>query len=578
MAVFAGVVATAAQSTLPYFLGDDQGSPKAFGRVPLTLSPGDTGAGIELQIGADLAAGPGKTDHVLNQALPGLWQDVNIGLDFYENFHVVPRSFDFGNILSAQNSPIEVFSGYRILATSWTSFVNNAGAGTSISGQPALPAVMDPLGGYAMTLEVSTSGNPSVDDTLDFVFNDGSPTTVKVPIVLNRIVLFPIRPEIPYIEKLQFLTDITEHEDGGEQRVSVRKNPRQFFEWDVRMDDFTFDNSRFDTLMFDWQSRTWGVPMWHEATELTAAAAAGTLVLAVGNTDDADYRVGGLVMIFTDASTFDVQTVDSLTSTTITLKNVTTESHPLGAAVAPMRTGNMDTRVGTSRWTSGDQVAKIRFRILDNDSDLADTTGWPTVNSKVLLEDCNVMRGTSKQFNMIRELIIVDNEAGLTFQDSPWGRGKSGYPLTLRANSRAELWNIRQLLHALRGRQISFYVPTFRRDLIPNQNLASASQDLNITNIGYVQFVRDRKPKDRIWLRKTDGTTITKQITSSVEVDSITETLVVDSTWGSNITIAEIDRISYLEEVRFDTDELQIRYDLGERQVHISAPVQSLFE
>jgi hypothetical protein len=519
-------------------------------------------------------AGPGKTNFVANAVHVALWHDVQLP-EWFENYHVVPRSFDFGNILSAQSSPLTVFSGYRRTQGTWSSFVNNAGAGTSLSGAPAIPATMYPLEGYEMTLEISTNGNPSVDDTLDFVFDSGA-TTIFVPIVLNRIVLFPIRPEIPYIEKLQFLTDIIEHEDGSEQRIAARKNPRQIFEWDVRMDDGTFDNGRFDSLMFDWQSRTWGVPMWHEATDLTVDAPAGTLTINVGSTADADYRVDGLVMIFTDASTFDVQTIDSFTATTITLKNVTILSHDIGASVAPMRAGNLEKQIGTSRWTSGDQTAKLRFRILDNDANLADTTPFATYNSKVLLEDCNVMRGNTKQATLLRELILIDNNTGLTFQDSPWDNGMSAYPLTLRANSRSELWDLRGLLHALRGRQVSFYIPTFRQDLIPNQNLLTASQDLNIVNMGYVQFVRDRQPKDRVWVRLKDGTTITKQITSSVEVDPTTETLVVDSVWGSNIDLADIDRISYLEEVRFDTDEIEIRYDHGERQVYVSGPVRSI--
>ncbi len=574
MTVFAGLTQTTVGFDIVADMTDNGLAAAAALSPKPTLFPFPAdGMPNQIQEMHNLVAGPGKSSFVVNNVFSGLFEDEGFP-DWFENYHVIPRSFDFGNILSAQASPLSVFSGFRRTVGSWTSFVNNAGAGTSLDN-PALPAVMNPLEGYAMTLTVSTNGNPSVDDTLDFVFDSGA-VTVLVPIVLNRIVLFPIRPEIPYTEKLQFLTDVIEHEDGSEQRIAARKNPRQIFEWDVRMDDGTFDNSRFDTLMFDWQSRTWGVPMWHEGTELTVAAAAGTLTITVGSTADADYRVNGLVMIFTDASTFDVQTIDSFTATTITLKNVTLETHAIGADVAPMRTGNLEKTVGTTRWTSGDQNVKLRFRILDNDANLEDTSGFPQYNSKVLLEDCNVMRGGTKQHSLLREIILIDNNTGLTFQDSPWDNGMSAYPLTLRANSKAELWSLRGLLHALRGRQISFYVPTFRQDLIPNQALATASQDLNMVNIGYVQFVRERQPKDRIWLRKTDGTTITRNVTSSVEVDSITETLVMNTTWGEDIALADIDRISYLEEVRFDTDELEIRYNRGERQVYVTGPVRSI--
>ena len=249
---------------------------------------------------------------------------------------------------------------------------------------------MFPLDGYEMTLEISTSGNPSVDDDLAFEFDFGG-DTINVPIVLNRIVLFPVKPEIPYTERMQFLTDILPKESGKEQRIKLRKNPRQVFDWRIRIDDGTFDKGRMDTLLFDWQSRTWGVPIWHEATELSVAATIGDLTINVGSTADADYRVDELVLIYTDSGTFDVQTISSFTFNTITLKNAILNSYVVGPDVAPLRTANMKKQVGASRFRSADQELAVSFRVLDNDSSLADVTGWDTYNSKILLDTCGTL-------------------------------------------------------------------------------------------------------------------------------------------------------------------------------------------
>jgi len=524
----------------------------------------------------NLVAGPGKTSFVANAVHVAEFMDEG-WVDFFENFHVVPRSFDFGNILSTQTSPLDVFSGYRRDERTWSSFTNNAGAGTELLGIPSLPTTMYPLEGYAMTLEVSTSGNPSVDDDLAFVFDFGG-DTINVPIVLNRIVLFPVKPEVPYTERLQFLTDVMPKESGKEQRIKLRKNPRQLFDWRVRIDDGTFDKGRMDTLLFDWQSRTWGVPIWHEATELSVAATAGDLTINVGTTADADYRVDELVMIYTDGENFDVQTIDSFTATTITLKNAILNSYAVGADVAPLRTANMKKQVGASRFRSADQELIASFRILDNDSDLADVTGWDTYNSKILLDTCNVMRGQSLEESYLRDIIVMDGSVGLTSQDSPWDNGKRSTTLTLRANSRAEVWDLRQLMHYLGGRQVSFYVPTFGQDLISTTALATASQDLVITNVGYTQFVRERQPRNHIWVRLVDGTVLTREITGAVETSSTLETLTIDSPWGQDIALADIDRISYLEEVRFNSDTISIEYARGERQVYLSAPIISTFD
>ena len=575
MTDFAGL-AQPGLDQVAYFIGDDSSAPLAYGRALTPANPvGDDYFPGFLDEMFNLVAGPGKTNTVLDQTFSGLWSDMTVVIDWFENYHVIPRSFDFGNILSAQASPMEVFSGYRTQVGEWTSFVNNAGAGTTLDGQPALPAVLSPLEGFSMTLEVGINGNPSVDSTLDFQF-DTSGALILVPIVLNRVVLFPIRPELPYREKLGFLTDMLIHEDSSEQRLAIRKNPRQVFEWEVRTDDDTFDDVRLDTLMFEWQARTWGVPMWHEATSLTVAATIGQLTINVDTTDDADYRIGGLVLVFQDSGTFDVQTVSSFTTTTITLVNGILNNYSIPTVVLPLRTGNLQNNVPTSRFPSGDQSTTLRFRVLDNDANLADTTGWPTENGKVLLDDCNVLRGSTKPASYLRDIVVVDNTTGLTTQDSPWDHGLMGYPLTLRSDSKAETWRLRKLMHAFRGRQVSFYVPTFRKDMLLDTELTSASTDLNIVNMGYVQFIHERQPRNRIWIRMKDGTILTRVINSSVETSLTRETLVVDSSWPSTFAIADVDRISYLEEVRYDTDTIEFRYTPGGRQVYVTAPVHTL--
>lgn len=526
----------------------------------------------------DQLESPGKTDFVRGRTFLANYDDRWSNYpEWWENYHVVPRRFEFGNILSVQTSPITVFSGYRREFGTWSSFVNNAGAGTSLLNQPALPAVMNPLEGYAMTLEVTTNGNPSVDDELAFVFDFGG-STISVPITLNRIVLFPVRPEIPYVERLRFRTNVIQAASGAEQRIKLRKNPRQFFEWDVRVDDGEFEKSRLDALLYDWQSRVWGVPMWHEATQLTASAPSGALTLNVQTTAFADYRVGGLVMVFTDAKSFDVQTIASFDGTSITLENALVNTFDSGAAVAPLRTGHMQQEVAETRWRSADTNLRVQFRVLDNDAQLGDTSEFGSYDGKVLLDECNVVVSSTINGTFNRNLVVVDNVTGQVYQDGVWGRGKHGFPLTLRANSKEQVWNLRRLMHALGGRQVSFYVPTYNKDLLPTLDLQAGSQDLVVENVGYSQFVRARQGRDVVWVRLIDGTVLIRQVTDAQNTSAATETLELASAWPSNISTTQIDRISYLELVRFDTDDITIRHERGDRLVRVSAPVIAAFE
>lgn len=573
MADFLGTTSASAGVTT-YSIRGNEGSEEAYQRGTSQIAFSDRFDEDGLTDG-ELSAEGVKTNKVVGTERLGVFMDQGFP-DWFENFHVIPRSVTLGNVFSETTQAFQIHSGFRRLQGTWSSFTNNAGAGVTLTGGPSLPATMYPQEDYGATLTVSTSGPASVDSTLDFGFSGG--ITISVPITLQRLVLFPIRPEIPYRETLGFLTDIIEADDGTEQRIALRKNPRQFFEWNVALDSGTFDQSRTNALLFDWQARTWGVPVWHESTDLTVASLASATTFNVSSTANADYRVGSLFMVYEDSQTFDVLEISALTATTITAASGAANAYSAGAYVTPLRQGNLERNVSSSRFRSMDQTLQLRFRIKDNDANLADTSAFGTYNSKVLLDSCNVARNGSVAESFTTALIVIDNNTGQVFQDPTWTRGKRGTTLTLSAHTKAEVWDLRELMHAIRGRQISFYVPTFAKDLLPDNDLTSGSPDLDVVNVGYVQFIQDRQPKNHVWVRLLDGTTYTREVLSSVETTSTRETLTLDANWPGNIAQADIDRISFLEEVRFESDEIQILHERGERLVYFTAPVITTFD
>lgn len=573
MADFAGQ--TSADAVLAYSLGGNDGSEEAYtghdGSLTFTDELGDNGqtAGVR-------EAGPGKGTNVVLNEFAGLFDDVAYP-DWFESYHVLPRVLELGNVFGSTSEAFQVHSAFRRTIGTWSAFTNNAGDGVELSGAPAFPATMYPHEDYGVTVNVSTNGPASVDSTLDFEFDGGS-TVISVPITLQRLVLFPVVPELPYRETLSFLTDIIRSDDGSEQRIALRKNPRQLFEWNVALDTGTFDQSRVNTLLFDWQGRVWGVPIWHEEAKLTADASLGSTVFTVDSTASADYRVGSLFLIYSDSQTFDVLEVASTTATTITSATASGSAHLANARVCPLRTGVMEANVASSRFRSLDQTLRVLFRIKDNDANLADVSAYNSYNSKVLLDVCNVARSETVPESFITNLALIDNATGQVFQDPIWSRGKRGSSITLSAHTKAEVWQVRQLMHALRGRQVSFYLPTYAKDLLPDNDLTSGSPDLDIVNVGFVQFAQNRQPKDRLWIRLVDGTTYTRQIVATATTSPTRETLTLDANWPSNISQGDIERISFLEEVRLDSDDVEVLHERGKRVVYFSSPTVTTFD
>lgn len=502
------------------------------------------------------------------------------GLDFYERFHVLPRSIALGNVLSTTLVDMEVFSAFRKTAQFWTAYDNNAGAGVTLVGAPSLPTLVQPMAGFTFDLQVDLNGPAVVDSTLDFTFNVTG--LIQVPISFQRVVLFPAPPELPYDETLEWLTDVLTKVDGSEQRRAIRKTPRQFFRWDVLVEDGR-ERSIVENSLFDWQGRTFGVPVWHESTNLAAAITGGsTTVITVGSTADADFRDGGLVLVWESVTKYDVLNLVSHTSTTLTVQNPPTNSYSQtptgGVLVIPLRLAAVEGDVRGGRYLQGQDRFQVRFRVTEAGVDLADSSSWSTFNSKVLLDDYNFVEGTLPETYSL-PVVRIDNGSGLSAEYVRQDRHRRASQRRFVVATRAGLWRVRQLLHALRGRQISFYLPTFSKDLVPAGTMTSGQTTLAVENVGYTNLIRSRQPKNviRVVPVAGAGSPFLRTIVSSTVVDSATENITVSSSWPSTLTPAQIERISFVEKVRSDSDRIVINHGRGTRRV-VTMPVRTVLE
>jgi len=560
----------AAEPTVPVnFAGEQSGTmaPEGFPPMPWLPNQASEAGTITLQ---------DNTPPVTVETYPAIEAEQEAGtFDFFEDFHVVPRSFNFGNLLSAQSVPIEVFSGFRHETREWTAWINNAGAGVELGGEPSLPAQQEPLTGYQMTLDVSATGPPFVDTTLDFVFDVG---TAYVPIMIQRIVLWGAEPELPYTEVLRFLTDVMLARAGAEQRASLRKNPRQCFRYRYLLEEGSM-RQVLENLLFEWQTHAFGVPVWMDDSTLTLAATAGNTTITVDSTAFRDYRVGGLAVIIVSQSVFDVLTILSKTATTITFTSPIINSYPVGSFVMPLLPCYAQSVISGQRWPVGLSQMQIEFESSQNDVDLASTVPFATYNGKVLLDRFNSVLGTTSPETFEREFVRIDNQTGLPLIESPWDRHKRGSVLAIRASGRQEVWELRGLAHALRGRQVSLYVPRHQDDLVVTANLLNASNTMEVTNYGYSQFVFNRQPKNVIRLSFNNGSPpLVRTITNSQALTATTEELEVDVNWPSTIPFTTIARVEYVEKVRLDSDDVELEFDIGARTAHLFAPAKVVFD
>lgn len=508
--------------------------------------------------------------HVINETTPGT--------DWWERIHLLPREgFQFGNIISDATYEIEIFNAFRLTTVEFTSFTNNTGPGISLDPDPT-PVDIPRLHSLLLDLLVEAAGSSAFDSTLDFLFDSGV-GTLLMPASGSRIVLWSFPPELPFVEDLTFKTDIIgPKDDGSEQRIALRKAPRQTFRQKFFVEEGP-ERRYAESILFDWQANIFGLPIWHERTLSTAAVLVGDTLVAVQSTEFRDYRVGGQVVIWTGYRTFSVMTIASFTATTITFTAAIGDAFDAGAEVMPVRDQVMTSqRITAVRGRVGYSIISIDFRVVDNDVDLASLTGWTVYNGKVVLDDPNLIGGDTMSDVYERQITVIDGETGVFLNRSTWAKGKRNQRKGFKMRGLEELWIVRGLMHALYGKQVSFYLPSFSDDMEPFTTFSSGGSLMPINNIGYAQFVQARQPKNVIRVTLANGTTLIRTITGATEIDSTREDLTVDVNWPSTIEPEDVVRIEYVHKARFNSDGVQIQHLVGGNDYSISMPVKDVFE
>lgn len=516
------------------------------------------------------------TDEYLVKKTPTLTFDSTIipgpGIYWFDLIHSYPTLIELGNILSTVTEDIEVYSSYRDTSQSLLTATNNAGTGITFQNLPTLPAVLPPNGGRVFQVRVSTQGQPTIDGTLDFTT---SVDPVSIAITGTRVVMMAFEPSGAIQETLEFVTDILRSANGKEQRIRVRNYPRQILDYNFLMPEEE-ERRKAEVFLYKWHPQVFGVPIWFESKRLTAAATAGDTTIYL-DTAYSDFRVGSLLIVWSDFETFDALEISAVTATSITLSSALVYSHPIRSKVMPLRTGITKQEISGDKYPVNLHTFAMKFFITDNEVDIGDDSAFSFHNSKTMFDDPNWIPRETNTDTLKNVVHRIDNKVGSAIQFSDWDNSHFISSKGFFCRNPQATWEMRQILHALAGRQKSFYLPTFYEDMVINQNIVNGTSVMDIDNIGYTDFIGASEPNKSLYMVLNDGTIITRQVTGSTVIDSTTERLTVDSPWSQAINITDVRIISYLRLGRFANDRFVINHN-NSGQSTLKATVQGVIQ
>jgi len=365
-----------------------------------------------------------------------------------------------------------------------------------------------------------------------------------VPEIVIPPPLWPFAAAQSVTEVLEWRTDVLLSR-AGEQRIGRRTVPREIITYQHRLDALGLAQAA--ELARAGVVGEWLLPLWHMAGWPTARVVQGASEIAV-DTTVADYRALGFAALAVDGAAASLIEIAAVEPARLVLVA------PLGPVsaqpiIAPVRRAIMTAPLSVSRRRQSDAVISATFTLLDG-ADLAASVGTQYLGYDVLL-DPSLMR-QPLQSTLLRAVEYVDNGFGPIAVEPARDLVQRGETISLHDYGPAARWARRRWLWSRRGRQRSFWLPTWGWEFKMRAAMTSGGTLLRVAPFadltGYVgRHIMLDLPSGPLW----------REITGAV-ADGADHRLSIAAP-GVPVPIAT--PVHWLSHVRLDADRVEIGHN-----------------
>lgn len=357
--------------------------------------------------------------------------------------------------------------------------------------------------------------------------------------------LWPFIPTDEFTESIEWVTDVIAAY-SAEQRVRLANAPRGRLNFDHMLSPRQYQRAR--VLMLAGAASSWTVPLWHEKQTVTVSSGATSISV---DTTASDYRVGGVAVLWTDAETCEAVTISAKTSSTLTVSAVSRTY--TGALVMPGVSARCVGGLEVSRTVDDYVSASVEFSTYAN-ADLASSGMYATTyRGYPVIDDPAVIGNGSVTERIEWDQDTVDNGIAAPFMDTLKSRAAVSAVAAWYTTTLAGLWELRQFLHYLRGKQKAVWVPEWTGGITVAANITSGGTTITITAIGLDANVE----AGDLMVQTTAGALHNFRFTS-VATSGANEVLTLSAAAGVNITTTNIRRACLLRLCRLDQDRVEI--------------------
>ena len=366
-------------------------------------------------------------------------------------------------------------------------------------------------------------------------------------------------PEIGMKEKFDFSTDVLTLKSGRERRASRRYLPRIKYDFTLEVfDDST--RSKLDNKLYGSLDTPIMLPLWLQETPTANAIIEGQRTVTLTDADNIDVSEGHYILVYDTEDNYSVFIVQSVAANIITTTSAALKEFPEGTSVMPLRTCNTGQNVTSSRYQVNGQTYTFNLTTTDIMTNIADETGWNTYDGALLLDGPNMMTDQKFKKNFFNAIEIVDNTSGVPKYYSDYTVSNVISTKAFKVTGIEDIWTLRKLMYALRGKQKAFWLPNFDKNFELYSDITNGDSIISIADCGYTKYISGTIGTKAIRINKTDGTSVIRKVLSS-DVREGFEQLSLDSAITEDIPITSVANMEFLEKVRSDTDSMSLKYE-----------------
>lgn len=464
--------------------------------------------------------------------------------DFYYRIHISPSILALGNLLSSQTRDVSIWNAYlepKLLQ----SVVSSEFDGITLTEPEPAPTYFAALEERTYQVNISTNGPPIIDANVLFNFVEAN--SPLLTITGRRVVIWPLKPLVDYVEKLEWKTDVIPTFEG-EQRLALRMAPRQQLNHRFHLDQVQF--SRLKAINTQWSSRVYGLPIWSEATIVHGIEEGAEEILL--DTAFADYRPDSLIIVWESDVENEAIEITEVHADRLILRLPMPRAF-VRAYVAPMRFVRTLGGTDFSRIGAGHTFVSASFDVTDN-IDLSAAGDFTQYRGLDVLLDCPLLL-TDISERIARSVDVFDNGSGVIEVDVQNDYVQRLFTVTFDSHSREDRWHLRQFLHRIKGRRGTFWLPSWNLDLQLAAIVTNVSISMQVVPINYPLYygVTD------IMVELISGSRYFNRVLAGARVDDV-EVLSLQNNFPVTIQPSEVKRISFMNLLRFDSDSIELHH------------------